>query len=93
MTYDDFSGDVHMVDAVVRNREIIGEAVKNLPAEWLSPQDQIEWKKIARLRDIIVHRYFRVEIELVWDIIQEDIGELHEAVRLILNEWEDPNPS
>lgn len=88
MSFEAFAADARTIDAVVRNIEIIGEAVKNVPAEWLEMQPQIEWKKIARLRDIIVHRYFRVELEVVWAIIQERIEELRKAVQSLLDDLE-----
>ncbi len=89
MVFEEFAADARTIDAVVRNIEIIGEAVKNVPSEWLEMQPQIEWKQIARLRDIIVHRYFRIELEMVWQIIQERIGELGIAVESILLKVED----
>jgi uncharacterized protein with HEPN domain len=86
LTFDDFSADGKTIDAVVRNMEIIGEAVKSVPEEMLSTQPQIEWKRIARFRDIIAHYYFKVDLEVVWSITQEDIGKLSGAVSFILSD-------
>ena len=88
MTFESFSADARTIDAVARNIEIIGEAVKNIPIEMLETRPEIDWKKIARLRDIIVHHYFKVDIEVVWAIVQERIHELRVAVRSILDDLE-----
>jgi len=64
-TFESFSADGKTVDAVVRNLEIIGEAVKCVPAEMLVSQPQVEWKRIRRFRDIIAHYYFKADLEVV----------------------------
>ena len=92
MSYEAFIQDERTIDAIVRNLEIIGEAVKNVPGEWLEMQPQIEWKNIARLRDIIVHRYFKVELDVVWGIVNERIEELRKAVQFLLDNLEDSEP-
>ncbi len=87
-TFEKFCADGKTIDAVVRNLEIIGEAVKCIPAEMLTSQPQIEWKRIARFRDIIAHYYFKVDLEVVWSITQKDIDELSAAVSFILADVE-----
>lgn len=84
MDFDDFSADRKTVDAVVRNLEIIGEAVKNIPPEILLSKPEINWKQIAGFRDVIIHKYFRVDLEIVWDIAQNRLEELKKAVSEIL---------
>ena len=86
LTFESFSVDGKTVDAVVRNLEIIGEAVKCVPKEMLASQPRIDWKRIARFRDIIAHYYFKVDLEVVWSITQEDLGPLTSAVSSILSE-------
>jgi len=71
-----FYNDELVVDAVVRNLEIIGEAVKNLPEAFKSKHQQIEWKKIAGLRDILIHEYFGVDQEILWDIVKNKLPQL-----------------
>jgi uncharacterized protein with HEPN domain len=83
MTFAEFSADTKTIDAVVRNLEIVGESVKQIPPELLEIKPQINWKQIARFRDIIVHRYFKVDMEIVWDILQNRLPELEKAVREI----------
>jgi uncharacterized protein with HEPN domain len=86
MTFDEFSDDDKTIDAVVRNLEIIGEAVKNIPSEVLETKPQIEWKQIARFRDLIAHQYFKIKLTIVWDIVQNQLNELKTAVDEILSE-------
>jgi uncharacterized protein with HEPN domain len=78
--YDDFIVDDIRVDAVIRNLEIIGEAIKNIPDEFKKDYPQIEWKKIARLRDILIHIYFGVDLQILWEIITAKIPELKDEL-------------
>lgn len=87
-TFEKFSVDGKTIDAVVRNLEIIGEAVKCVPPEMLLSQPQIEWKRICRFRDIIAHYYFKVDLEVVWSVTQEDLDKLLAAVSSILADLE-----
>ena len=84
MTFDEFIIDNRTVDAVVRNLEIIGEAVKNLPEEVRELRPEIEWKKAARFRDVIVHHYFKIDYERVWSITQTKIEEIEAAAIYML---------
>ena len=86
MTFDEFILDGKTVDAVVRNLEIIGEAVKCVPNELLDRQRQIIWNDVARFRDVIAHYYFKVDYEVVWSITQQDLGPLCDAVSAILQQ-------
>jgi uncharacterized protein with HEPN domain len=72
----------------VRNLEIIGEAVKNVPPEILQIKPEIEWQKIARFRDLIIHHYFKVKLTIVWDIVQNSLAELKAATDEILIEMQ-----
>ena len=85
LTIDDFSERQLYQDAVVRNLEIIGEAVKRLPDELIEKYPDIEWKKIAGLRDILIHAYFGIDIEIVWDVIQNKLPELKDQISRILS--------
>lgn len=84
-TFDTFIQDQLRVDAVVRNLEIIGEAVKSLPDELRSQRPEIEWKKISRFRDVIVHHYFKVDYDVVWSITQTKIDDIEVAASYLLS--------
>ncbi len=69
LRFDKFKKDKMVIDAVIRNLEIIGEASKNIPADIKKNNRSVEWKKIAGLRDILAHAYFAVDLKVLWDII------------------------
>jgi len=79
------SGIVLIQDGVVRNLEIIGEAVKNIPEDIKRNNPDVEWRKIAGLRDILVHAYFGIDVEVVWDIVKNKVPELKEKIEKILS--------
>ena len=74
LTREAFENDDRTVDAVVRNLQIIGEAVKMIPESIRLAHANIEWKKIAGLRDILAHQYFGVDIEIIWDILENKLS-------------------
>ena len=73
MSADSFIGDERTVDAVVRNLEIIGEAANRLPAQFKEHHGLIEWSKIVGLRHRIVHQYFGIDREIIWEIVTSDL--------------------
>lgn len=81
-----FLEDEKTLDAVVRNLEVIGEAVKKLPENLRAKHSAVEWKKIAGLRDILIHEYFGLDAEIVGDIVQNKVPALDREVRTMLNE-------
>lgn len=70
--------------AIVRQLEILGEAVKNLPEGFRSKYNNIEWKKIAGLRDILIHAYFGIDMRRAWGIIKQELPELRKQIKEIL---------
>lgn len=82
---DSFTADEKTVDAVVRNLEIIGEAAKAISSELQSQHGDVEWKKMAGLRDLLIHQYFGIDKEIIWDIVQSKIPPLVEQMRRILS--------
>jgi uncharacterized protein with HEPN domain len=80
LSEDEFFNSTTIQDAVVRRLEIIGEAVKNLPAPFKNQHPGIPWKKIAGLRDILIHEYFGVDLDLVWKITNKDIPQLKNQI-------------
>lgn len=73
LTAEQFRHDEKTADAVVRNLEIIGEATNRLPEEFTSQYSNIEWRKIVGLRHRIVHEYFGVDLDIIWQIINADL--------------------
>jgi uncharacterized protein with HEPN domain len=82
--FESFIQDRRTVDAVVRNLEIIGEAVKHLPDEMTDRFPEIPWRAIAGFRDILAHCYFRTEDAIVWDAAKNHAPSLVAAVRNLL---------
>lgn len=69
----------------MRNLEIIGEAAKNIPNHIREKYPEIEWKKIAGLRDVLAHEYFGIDLEVVWDIVKSKLPVFKNQVNRILN--------
>ncbi len=82
----EFAENKLVLDAVVRNLEIIGEAVKMLPNEIKKKHPEVEWRKIAGLRDIIAHEYFGINAAIVWDIVKNKIPEFKASIIKIRKE-------
>jgi len=75
-------------DAVLRNLEIIGEAVKGLETETRSRAPHIQWRRIAGMRDVLIHSYFGVDLETVWQVVEADVPELLNATDRLIGELE-----
>ena len=84
VTFKQFIHDDEKFDAVLRNLEIIGEAVKHLPDEIKEKYPDVKWRKITGFRDIVAHNYFGVSDEIVWDVVQNEIPPLLKQVKEIL---------
>jgi len=86
---NDFICDETLKRACVRSLEIIGEAAKKLPASFKETQSDIEWRAIAGMRDRLIHAYFGVDYELVWDVLIHKIPKLHQIITECLDNWQD----
>jgi len=75
--------DEKAYDAVVRNLEVIGEAAKHIPQAVRAQMPGIEWRKIAGLRDVLAHAYFGIDDAVLWDLIQEKVPPLLDALEQI----------
>jgi uncharacterized protein with HEPN domain len=78
-------------DAVIRRLEIIGEAVKKIPDEFKNKYPDIPWKKIAGMRDILIHEYSGVNLKRVWNAIKGDIIDLEKDIHVIRNRLDMPS--
>jgi len=84
LSYEQFLEDKKTQDAVVRNLEIIGEAAKNISEELKKKYPQIRWKDLAGVRDKLIHHYFGVNFDIVWNIVKQELPELLSQLEEIL---------
>lgn len=89
LTKDVFLSDETKKRAFVRSLEIIGEAAKNLPEDVRSANPDIEWKAIAGMRDRLIHGYFGVDYEIVWDVVVSKLPALRDEVDRLLSAGND----
>lgn len=85
---DSFIKNREKQNAVIREIEVIGEAVANLPDSFRKRYPDVQWKEIVGTRDKMIHHYFGVDLDIVWDIIKEDIPNLKEKILKIKEDLE-----
>ena len=76
MTYDEFIKDEKTIYAVIRSFEIIGEATKNIPVDIKNTHSKIPWNKISGMRNKLIHEYFGVDLETLWNTIKNRLPEI-----------------
>jgi len=86
MSYDDFINDRKTYNAVVREFEIIGEAIKRLPSDLLLKYNEVEWRDIKDFRNLLIHEYFGVDLEIVWNTVCYDVPLLKQVIEKIITE-------
>ena len=86
LDFDSFMSDDKTIDAVVRNFEIIGEAANRIDSDFRDQNPEIEWKRIRGFRNRIVHDYFGIDYEIVWNIIESYLDELIEWLEKLTEE-------
>lgn len=79
-----FGADPRTIDAVIRNLEILGEAAKRVPEAVRQGAAEIDWRKVAGMRDILAHAYFQVDLDIVWDAAANKVPALVEPLRRLL---------
>lgn len=82
----EFRGDTRTIDAVVRNLEVLGEAAKQVPEAIRSQRPDIEWRKLAGLRDILIHGYFGIDLDIIWDIVDTKLVRLTEQLSALVGQ-------
>ncbi|MBA4391822.1 MAG: hypothetical protein C0399_12930 [Syntrophus sp. (in: bacteria)] len=81
---ENFAGDDTLKRAIVRSLEIIGEAAKKVPGDMKERHSQVEWRSMAGMRDRLIHDYFGVDYDLVWDVVQNKVPGLRNAIEEII---------
>lgn len=84
LSFEGFVADETLRRAFVRSLEIIGEATKKVPEEFRAAHQSVEWRAMAGMRDVLIHDYFGVDFELVWDVVRNRIPELRGHIVSIL---------
>jgi uncharacterized protein with HEPN domain len=83
--HEEFMAASHWQDAVIRQLGIIGEAIKRISPEILQRRSDIPWRRIAGMRDVLIHDYMGVDLEAVWRVTQDDLARLRQAVEELLS--------
>lgn len=89
LTFERFAQDDRTVDAVVCNLEVIGEAARQIPSEVRERYPEVPWRRVIGLRNVVVHEYFAVDVEIVWTVVRQSLPELKEALRRMMAELEE----
>jgi uncharacterized protein with HEPN domain len=84
--YESFVSDDKTIDAVVRNFEIIGEAANRIDQDFKDNNPKFEWKRIRGFRNRIVHDYFGIDCEIVWNIVETYLDEMISLLNTIIND-------
>lgn len=83
LTEDEFYKNHQVQDAILRRLEIIGEAVKNIDESVRDKYPDIPWKKIAGMRDVVIHEYFGVSLKRIWNVVKKDLPDLKQKILMI----------
>ncbi|MEZ4828447.1 MAG: HepT-like ribonuclease domain-containing protein [Bacteroidia bacterium] len=89
LSKEDFVEDENLKRAFTRSIEIMGEASKNLSEEIRTMYPQINWRGMARMRDKLIHQYFGVDYDLVWEVVSRAVPEIHSDLKKIIEEITD----
>lgn len=84
VTQEGFINDIDLQDMIIRRLEIIGEAVRNLPEEFRNKHPLINWQDPADMRNVLIHGYFDIDLDVVWKTIKNDLPEFKKQVESLL---------
>ena len=91
INFSNFCNNKTLTNAVCRSLEIIGEATKNIHPDIKAKYALVDWRRMAGIRDIIIHDYFGLDFEVIWDTIQTDIPDLKEWIEKIFEAERESN--
>jgi uncharacterized protein with HEPN domain len=86
LSYEELITDKMRLDAIIRNFEIIGEAARKIPQEVREQYPTVEWRKVSDFRNVLLHEYFEIDTEILWDIIKNKVPELERQITSIINQ-------
>ena len=84
LSFAAFSASIEKQDAVVRRLAVIGEAVKGVPDDFRARYPEVPWRDIAGARDMLIHEYFRIDLELAWEMACNDLPALTARIRAVM---------
>jgi uncharacterized protein with HEPN domain len=84
LSFAAFSASIEKQDAVVRRLAVIGEAVKGVPDDFRTRYPDVAWRDIAGARDILIHEYFRIDLDLAWEMARNDLPALAVRIRAVM---------
>jgi len=86
LSFDQFEANEMVLDAVVRNLEIVGEAARYIPPTLRERYTQIEWSRVVGFRNVVIHAYFAVDVEIVWTIATQRLSQLKAVLKEMLQD-------
>jgi uncharacterized protein with HEPN domain len=87
LTFDEFSRNETLIRAFSRSLEIIGEASKKIPKSFKDNYPKVPWRQITGMRDKLIHDYFGIDIEIVWDVLKNKLPELNDHLNNIFKDF------
>lgn len=86
LSEEGFKHNMEKQDAIIRRLSVIGEDANNLPKDLKEKHAEIEWRKIVNMRNFLVHEYFEIDLELVWNTVKDDLPKLKAGITKMLKE-------